>query len=333
MIRKRWVVALLTGVLALGLVASPAFAATTAIAKRPVTQPRFNARLGMVAAANAYFKNGPSPVIVAADLYKVVQAKDAGYQIVDVRSAADYALGHIDGAINIPFATTADEASLAKLDATKTIVVVCYTGEGASMVTQVWVMLGYRATALMYGMSGWVADKAIVGMDIWNGVGAGYPTVTKVPRAPRTFHAAKIKARYTNVTDAIKGQARAYFAKGLAPIITAADVRKIVLSKDRRYQIVSVQQTADYAAGHIKGAMNIVWTDIADKATKLDPHKTIIVYCYSGQTGAQASMFLNLMGYKTYNVLSGMSSWNNDPAVGGFIFYNPAMVANYPTVK
>jgi len=28
-----------------------------------------------------------------------------------------------------------------------------------------------------------------------------------------------------------------------------------------------------------------------------------------------------------------MSSWNNDPAVGGFSFYNPAMVANYPTVK
>jgi len=65
----------------------------------------------------------------------------------------------------------------------------------------------------------------------------------------------------------------------------------------------------------------------------LDPHKTIIIYCYSGQTGAQASMFLNLMGYKAYNVLSGMSSWNNDSAVGGFSFYNPAAVANYPTVK
>jgi rhodanese-related sulfurtransferase len=333
MIRKRWVVALLTGVLALGLVASPAFAATAAIAKRPVTHARFDARAGMIVAADAYFKNAPSPVIAAADLYTIVQAKDAAYQIVDVRSASDYTLGHIDGAINIPFAKTADNASLALLDSTKTIVVVCYTGEGASMVTQVWVMLGYHATALMYGMSGWVADKAIVGMDIWNGVGAGYPTVTYVPKATRTFHAAKVKARYANVTDAIKGQARAYFAKGLAPVITAADVRKIVLSHDPRYQIVSVEQTADYAKGHIKGAMNIVWTDIADKTAKLDPHKTIIVYCYSGQTGAQASMFLNLMGYRAYNILSGMSSWNNDPTVGGFSFYNPATVGDCPTVK
>ena len=164
-------------------------------------------------------------------------------------------------------------------------------------------------------------------------MGAGYPTVTNVPRATRMFHAAKIKARYANVADAIKGQARAYFAKGLAPVVTAADVRKIVLSRDPRYQIVSVQQTADYAAGHIKGATNIVWTDIADKTAKLDPHKMIIIYCYGGQTGAQASMFLNLMGYKAYNVLSGMSSWNNDPAVGGFSFYNPAAVANCPAVK
>jgi rhodanese-related sulfurtransferase len=333
MIRKRWVATLLAGALALGLVAVPAFAATAGVAKGPVTVTRFDAKAGIIGAANAYFKNAPSPVIMAADLYKIVQAKDAGYQIVDVRSADAYALGHIDGAINIPFATTADEASLAKLDATKTIVVVCYTGETASMATQVWSMLGYRATALMFGMSGWVADKGIVGCDIWNGIGAGYPTVTKVPRATRTFHAAKIKGNYTNTADAVKGQARAYFAKGLAPIITAADVRKIVLSRNPRYQIVCVQQTAAYAAGHIKGAINIVWTDIADKTAKLDPHKTIIVYCYTGQTGAQAAMFLNLMGYKAYNIMGGMSTWNNDPAVGGVAGYNPATVANYPTVK
>jgi len=333
MIRKRWVTSLLAGVLALGLVAVPGLAAAGTTPIPPVARAHFNARAGMIAAADTYFKNAPSPVIMADALYAAVQAKDTGYQVVDVRSAADYALGHIEGAINIPFATIADDASLAKLDASKTIVVVCYTGETASMTTQVWVMLGYRATALMYGMSGWVADKSIVGMDIWNGIGAGYPTVTKVTTATRTFRAAKIKPRYTNTADAIKGQARAYFAKGLAPIITAADVRRIVLTKDRRYQIVSVRQTAAYAAGHIEGASNIVWTDIADKVTKLDPHKTIIVYCYTGQTGAQAAMFLNLMGYRAYNVLSGIASWNNDAAVGGVAGYNPATVANYPTFK
>ena len=324
---KRWITTLLTGALALGMVALPGIAAA-----KPVAQ-RFDARAGMITAANRYFKNAPSPVIMAGDLFAAVQAKDADYQIVDVRSAEHYALGHIDGAINIPFATIADDASLAKLDATKTIVVVCYTGETASMTTQVWCMLGYKATALMYGMSGWVADKSIVGIDIWSGIGGGYPTVTTVPRAIRTFHAAKIEPQYASTAEAIKGQARAYFARGLAPIITAADVRTIVQTRDSRYQVVSVRQSAAYATGHINGASNIVWTDIADQVTKLDPHKTTIVYCYTGQTGAQAAMFLNLMGYRAYNVMGGMASWNNDAAVGGVAGYDPATVPNLPTVK
>ncbi len=339
----------LTGVLALGLMAGQAYAgsqaaaqsrvaakaaATRTAATRPAAAKKFTARAAMIQAANAYFKNAPVPVISAADLYKVVQAKDAGYQIVDVRSAEHYALGHIDGAINIPFTTIADDASLAKLDPAKTIVTVCYTGETASMTNMVWSMLGYKVTTLMYGMTGWVADKAIVGIDIPSGKAAGYATVTKPTVARKTFHAPKLKGHYVNVAQAVKGQARAYFAKGLAPVISASDLHQILGSRSaRHYQVVSVYQHADYAKGHIKGAINIVWTDIADQMRKLDPKKTTVVYCYTGNTGAEDAMLLNLMGYTTYNLMSGMSSWSNDAAVGGFAGYDPATVPNYPTVK
>lgn len=44
-------------------------------------------------------------------------------------------------------------------------------------------------------------------------------------------------------------------------------------------------------------------------------------------------MFLNLMGYETYNMKFGMSGWNTDPAVGGAAGYDPATVPNYATVK
>jgi len=335
---KRLTIVLLACVLSLGLVAVPAYASNMPIASarcayRPVAVNTFDSRAAMVAAANKYFKNSPSPVIMAADLYKSVQAKDGVYQIVDVRAADAYALGHIDGAINIPFTTIADDTSLAKLDSTKIIVTVCYTGETASMTNMLWNMLGYNTTTLMYGMTGWVADKAIVGIDIPTGIAAGYPTSTKAISSTRTYRAPELDAKYANVADAIKGQTKAYFAKGIGPVMTADQVDTIVRTHDRRYQIVSVRQTADYASGHIKGASNIVWTDIADQMTKLDPHKTTIVYCYTGNTGAQASMFLNIMGYTTYNMMSGMASWNNDSAVGGFSGYNPALVPNYPTVK
>ena len=333
MSHKRWMIVLLAGVLALGLAAVPGYAANRAVAKRPLAEKTFDSKAAMITAADTYLSSSPAHVISDANLYAAIQAKDASYQIVDIRSAEHYALGHIDGAINIPFTTIADDASLAKLDSTKKIVVVCYTGETASMTTMVWGMLGYNTRALMFGMSGWVADKAIVGFDIWNGQAAGYPTVTKVPVATRTFRAPKIRAEYANVAQAIKGQAKAYFAKNRSPIITAADVNRVVLTKDPRYQIISVRESADYATGHIKGATNIVWKDIADQMTKLDPRKTIIIYCYTGNLGGESAMFLNLMGYNAYNMMSGMSAWNNDAAVGGFAGYDPSKVANYPTVK
>jgi len=335
---RRMMIALVACVLSLGLVAVPAYAAnkpfaTTKCAYRPVAVSTFDSRAAMVEAANAYFKNSPSPVISSPDLYAVVQAKDVGYEIVDIRSAEAYALGHIDGAINIPFRTIADDASLARLDATKKIVAVGYTGESGSMTNILWNMLGYKTTSLMYGMSGWVADPAIVGSALPSSVGAGYATVTKATVSTRTYRAPRLSAEYTNVAEAVKGQARAYFAKHIATEISVSRVHEIVESNNRSYQIVSVRQTAAYATGHIKGATNIVWTDIADQMTRLDPRKTTIVYCYTGNTAAQASMFLNLMGYETYNMTAGMSGWNRDPAVGGTGGYDAATVPNYPTVK
>ena len=127
---KRWTMVLVTCVLALGLTAGTACAgekasAKKSTAKRPVAAKTFNARAAMISAADKYFTNSPSPVISAAVLYTALQVKDTNYQIVDVRTAADYARGHIDGAINIPFTTIADDANVAKLDPAKTIVTVC----------------------------------------------------------------------------------------------------------------------------------------------------------------------------------------------------------------
>ena len=333
MSHKRWVIVLLAGALALGLAAVPGFAANKAVGNKPLAEKPFNSKRAMIKAADVYLNSSPAHVISAEDLFAAVKAKDASYQIVDVRPAEHYALGHIDGAINIPFTTIADNASLAKLDSTKKIVVVCYTGETASMTTMVWGMLGYNVRALLFGMSGWVADKSIVGIDIWNGQAAGYPTVTEVPKSTRTFRAPKIEAKYADVAQAIKGQAKVYFGKNLAPIITAADVYRAVQTKDPRYQIVSVRESADYTTGHIKGATNIVWKDIADQMIKLNPKKTIIIYCYTGNLGGESAMFLNLMGYHAYNMMSGMSAWTSDPTVGGFDGYDPSKVPNYPTVK
>src|SRR5574340_953959 len=300
---KRWMMALLAGVLVLGLLAVPGCgtkeepATEEPAASEPAAEtPAFDARQAMIDAANEYFKSSPTPTIAAADLYQAVQTKDARYQIVDIRSAEHYALGHIDGAINIPFKTIADDESLAKLDDTKKIVVVCYTGHTASMTNMVWNMLGYDALTLKFGMSGWVADKAIVGLGIPAKAAGTYPTVTTPTEAAGPFDAPELEGEYADAAEAIKAQAKAYFAKNLAPTIAPADVYNLVQAKDPGYQIVSVRKPEDYTKGHIDGAINVLWTDIADNLDKIDPDKKIVVYCYTGHTGGEAAMFLNLMG-------------------------------------
>jgi len=335
---KRWMTAVLASALALGLMAAPGLAGAKPAAKkscvrRPVATRTFNARAAMIEAADTYAKSGPAHIISATDLNNVVLAKDAAYQIVDVRSAAHFALGHIEGAINIPFKTIADDASLAKLDRSKKIVVVCYTGETSSQTTMVWSLLGYDARALLFGMSGWVADKAIVGIDIPTGVAAGYPTTTAPSTARRSYRAPRLSREYKGVAEAVKGQTKAYFAKGLAPVMTATQVHEVLEAKDPGYQIISVRESADYATGHIAGAPNLVWSDLANQLGKLDPKKTTIVYCYTGNLGGEDAMLLNLMGYEAYNMMSGMSSWNADPAVGGLVGFNPANAFNFPVVN
>ena len=344
MSHKRWITALLAIALVLGMTVVPGCASeqatieapateTPAAEETPVSEAPSDIRTAMIAAANDYFKDEPVPTIAGADLLKIANDKDPNYQIVDIRAAEHYALGHIEGAINIPFATMVDDESLAKLDPAKKIVVVCYTGHTASMTNMVWNMLGYDTVTLKFGMSGWVADKAIVGVDIPGKAGAGYPTVSTPTEAGGPFEAPELEGEYADVAEAIKGQTKAYFARDVAPTIEVADVYGLVQAKDPGYQIISVRKAEDYAKGHIDGAINILWTDIADNLDKVDPSKKTIIYCYTGHTGGEAAMFLNLMGYEAYNMKFGMSGWTNDTAMGGLTGFDPATVPGYPTVK
>lgn len=339
---KKWLSVLLGLVLAMSLVVMPGCATTEEPATEPTTTteepaaPAFDASQAMIDAAAEYFGSEPVPTIAAADLLTIVTSKDPGYQIVSVRSAEDYAKGHIEGAINIPFKAIAAEENLAKLDPNKKIVVVCYTGHTASEANMFYNMLGYDAVTLKFGMSGWTNDENVYALGaLPSGKAAGYPTTTEVPAAAGGFDLPAVAEDYEDVRAAILGQAEAYFASELPFTISPEDVYNVVQSKDPGYQILSVRKGEDYAKGHIEGAINAPWTTVADPAvlSQLDPNKKVIVYCYTGHTGGEVAMFLNLMGYEAINMKFGMSGWNSDPAVGGNAGYDPAAVTANPVVK
>lgn len=93
---------------------------------------------------------------IPADRFRALwQGGGAGYALLSVRQAADYAEAHIDGAANLPFGAGM-ERGFAALDPARPLVVYCYTGQTASQTVAVLRLLGFEA----YNLTGGVGDAA-----------------------------------------------------------------------------------------------------------------------------------------------------------------------------
>ncbi|MGE5605438.1 MAG: rhodanese-like domain-containing protein, partial [Bacteroidota bacterium] len=62
------------------------------------------------------------------------------------------------------------------------------------------------------------------------------------------------------------------------------------------------------ALGHIPGAYNIPFKQIGQNLELLPKDKTIIVYCYTGQTGGQTAALLNIAGFDARSLNGGMNN-------------------------
>lgn len=85
------------------------------------------------------------------NLKQLIEDKDDSIYILSIRSAKDFAEGHIEGAHNIPWGKDmVDEFK--NLPKDKKIVVYCYTGQTAGQTTAALRLLGYDAVSLNGGM-------------------------------------------------------------------------------------------------------------------------------------------------------------------------------------
>lgn len=73
----------------------------------------------------------------------VWQILERGALVIDVRTAAEFATGHLDGAINIAYEQTDSLAKAIGEDKTKSVVLYCRTGRRSGIATQALFQLGY----------------------------------------------------------------------------------------------------------------------------------------------------------------------------------------------
>jgi len=231
-----------------------------------------------------------------------------GYTVYDIRTATDFAAGHISGAKNVVLKdviTTTETLGLAK-DAK--ILVVCLTGQTAGQAVMALRLMGWsKAQVLKWGMAGWnaaykgpwannsgVEDPAKGDLAVGN---ANW--VTTAAPATGSFAEPNITSNSTDGAAILKERVQAVLNAGFAP----AD-GKAVLDAPASFSIVNYWPAADYTAlGHYAGAFDVPVISLAGELHKaFDPSKDILVYCYTGQTSSIATFWLNVLGYKTKGI-------------------------------
>jgi rhodanese-related sulfurtransferase len=244
--------------------------------------------------------------------------------IVSLRSADDYAKGHIPGAVNKTFG---DVTSLPK---DEDIVVYCYTGQSASFATAVLGILDYDVQNLRFGMSSWSDDPDVYVKRYNPDSSPGNFETETTANSGGSYDYPELDNTSSNDEDAIVLAA----AKTVSPkYISAADLN-MKIAENEDMTILSVRAADIYAVGHIPGAINIGMADLADNLDQLNPDSPVYVYCYTGHNAAQAAALLQMLGYDAYSVGFGMCGWTSDAAVTGGSCFDPSTaVGGYETEK
>jgi len=244
-------------------------------------------------------------ITTSTDVYTKLTDTDASndYYVIDIRSAEHYAAGHINGAVN---STLLNVVTTAAGAANKPIVVACYTGQTAAHAVVALRLSGYAdAKVLKWGMSSWNSSL----MSYWNNsTGNAGTSSSNWTAAPGALAAAATFADPTISSSATTGEGIlaeriTYMLTNGFKGITAADV----LTAPSGYFVNNYWAAADVETyGHISGAYRINPLTIeGGEINNLNPDKTIVTYCWTGQTSSMVTAYLNILGYNATSLKFG----------------------------
>ncbi len=223
--------------------------------------------------------------------------------ILDIRQADDYAEGHIEGAVNVPWGPALAK-SIDFLPTDKPVMVYCYTGQTANQANALLNFIGVDAKSVKFG---------------WNlGISKveGYEDVVSTEAAQFSGKTGievntVLRETFVDYFESLADVAGTMYASN---IISEENTKKIVDANDDNVHILSICRESDYADGHIAGAQNIPWGDgMQGQFSSLPADKKIIVYCYTGQTAGQTVGALRVLGYDAVSLKGGMGTPANEP--------------------
>jgi rhodanese-related sulfurtransferase len=220
------------------------------------------------------------------------------------------------------------------------IVLVCYSGQTSAFGTALMRLMGYdKVFSLKFGMSSWAATFA---RDYWQrniGNAQAAAFVTTATASPPKNPAGALPTLSTGKTtgpEILEARVRALLTAGFpAGTISHATL----FANLGNYYIVNYWPLSHYLnPGHIPGA--IQYTPRVDlktttNLTTLPTNRTIVLYCYTGQTsGFVAAAYLRLLGYDARSLLYGANALIYDRmAARGLTVWRDAEIMNYPFIS
>lgn len=247
-------------------------------------------------------------VIGAADVRATVLANPDNFYIVDIRSADDFATGHIQGAVHVNFSDLFTHIKGANTSAYEKVVLACYSGQSAAYAAALLRAAGHdNVFSMKWGMSSWHEDFAAPWINNRSNARATQFVTTAAPEKPSKGELPVLNTGKIEATEIIDVRVADLFDEGYG----AATINHTAL-----YQNLGGHRIFNYwpndlymSLGHIDGAYNYPpdtspWKKENDLLT-LSTDIPNVIYCYTGQTSSYLSGYLRILGYNSLSLLYG----------------------------
>lgn len=246
-----------------------------------------------------------------ADASTIVDSSDfsiPGYYVFDLRSASDFAAGHIKSAINVSLTNVINTA---QSYTDKPILVVCYTGQTAGLAVMALRLSGFSdATVLKFGFASWnPAFEGSWANNVGNIADNNNEWIFNSSPTPSSYSEPTWTSSSTDGATILAERVSALLQNGFKGV-SSSDV----LSNPTSYPIYNYWDATTYTSiGHFDGAYQYNPISISGgQLSGMDPSKTNLVYCYTGLTSSMVTAWLNVLGYNAKSIKFGVNSLRYD---------------------
>ncbi|RKY94968.1 MAG: hypothetical protein DRQ01_01030 [Ignavibacteriae bacterium] len=280
-----------------------------------------------------------APALIDAD---EVYVKKNNYLIIDVRENSDFALGHIEGSVNVvsdslyKYMENLDYAIYEK------IILVSKNGHASAYYTCLLRLSGFNNVyTLNFGMASWHVDFA----EEWFNALEDLDDFTD-EQFPKNDFTNLPMLNFSNPSTSIEEKARERILLLLDTAFKNPEVYRnsfILFENDLLvcYGTSMLYSSKLYGIGHKVGTMHYISSPLYELRSvnylqTLPPDKPILIYSFNGQLSACITAYLRTLGYDAITLQFGANQifYNNmfvNPELAAYAF-DQTDIKNYPYV-